>query len=279
MIPQRLIKIFLILILLAAFGGLTLKFQKTKKVMGAATQPPSEMSAAPSESIPQGKFYAPILAYHHIELRRPQNSYYVSPEIFDEQMKWLRDNNYHVVSFDKFYAAASGKGTLPEKPVVLSFDDGNVDNYTNAFEILKKYNLTATFFIKINGVAKSGAGMTWKKLREMASVGMTIGSHSVNHNNMAQMDDGELHAELVESKKILEKNLGIEIKYFAYPGGAYSKKTIKAAKAAGYLAAVTTRHKVDQEIKNDDSLYTLPRVHIDDEMPTFIDWVQGINLY
>lgn len=245
-----------------------------KEVKGIATQP--QITPTPQETIPHGKFYAPILAYHHIALRRPQDSYYVSPEIFDSQMKWLKDNDYHVISFDKFYDAILGKSGLPTKPVVITFDDDLKDQYTNAFPILLKYGYTATFFIKMNNLNKGG--MTWNNLRELLNAGNIVGSHSVNHDAMANMPPTQLKYELEESKNALEKNLGIKIKYFCYPGGSYSSATVEATKNADYLAAVTTRHKVDQEIKDSNSIYTLPRVHIDDEMPTFIDWVQGKNL-
>lgn len=261
-------------------GFIFLRPQKNKEIKGVQTQaiPIQSPSPGPDEgTIPQGKFYAPILAYHHIALKRPQNSYYVSPEIFDQQMQWLKDNNYHVVSFDQFYEAAMGRGKLPPKPIILTFDDGNRDNYTNAFPILKKYGYTATFFIKLNNANKGG--MSWKEMKELQKAGNIIGSHSINHNNMSKMSNTELRYELEESKNILEKNLETKIKYFCYPGGEYSARTIQAIKNAGYLAATTTKHKVNQEIKNSDSIYTLPRVHIDDEMPTFIDWVQGKNLF
>ena len=112
----------------------------------------------------------------------------------------------------------------------------------------------------------------------MSDAGMTIGSHSVNHNDMTKMDNETVLYEAETSKKILEKNLNIEVKYFAYPGGAYNSETIQVLKDSGYLAAVTTHHKVYQEIDSKNSLFALPRVHIDDEMPTFIDWIQGKNL-
>jgi len=82
----------------------------------------------------------------------------------------------------------------------------------------------------------------------------------------------------VQSKKILEKETGEKINFFAYPGGAYSQATIDATQNAGYLAAFTTHHNIIQQIKKEDDLYTLARIHIDDEMPSFINWVQGINL-
>lgn len=258
---------------------LIFKPRPIEEVKGTNIQNQVEVTPSPidQDTIPQGQFYAPILLYHHIALRRPQNSYYVSPEIFTKQMQWLKDNGYQVISFDQFYAATQGEGKIPSKPVVITFDDGYADQYKNAFPILKKFSYSATFFIKINNLNKGG--MTWNNLKELQKTGNIIGSHSVNHNNMAKMSDKELKYELQESKQILEKNLKTEIKYFAYPGGEYSATTIEATKNVGYLAAVTTRHAVDQEIKNDNSIYTLPRIHIDDEMPTFTQWVQGKNLH
>lgn len=223
------------------------------------------------------KFYAPVLAYHHISYTWPQNSYYVSPKIFDSQMKYLKDNGYQVISLDLFYDAFKNSGELPEKPVVLTFDDGNADQYTKALPILKKYNYTATFFIKLNNIGKGG--MSWEQIKTLAKEGMIIGSHTVNHDNLTRLSDKQLRYELTESKKVLEEKLGAPVKYLCYPGGAYSAKVIDAAKDAGYLAAVATKHKVYQEYRDENSLYTIPRVHIDDEMPTFTQWIRGINLF
>lgn len=223
------------------------------------------------------KVYAPILLYHKIEKKEPQDSYYVSPEIFDEQLTWLEDNGYSVVSLENLYEALSIGADLPARPAVITFDDGDANQFINALPILKKHRMTATFFIKINNIDKEG-GMTWNQVKELSTAGMTIGSHSVNHDNMSQMDPEVLKYELVESKKILEKKINHKVLFFAYPGGAYSQETIVATEEAGYLAAVTTHHEVYQNIKKEDDLYALARIHIDDEMPSFIDWVQGINL-
>jgi len=234
----------------------------------------------PEENPNLAKFYAPILLYHHIAYTKTENSYYVSPKIFSQQMQWLKDNGYNVISFDKFYLASTGKSGLPEKPVVITFDDSLLDQYTNAYPILKKFQYPATFFVKLNDVSSRGTtALTFSEIKEMAQNGMTIGSHSMNHDDMANMDPDTMYYELNQSKKILEQNCGIKIKYFSYPGGAYSKATIIATEDAGYLAAVTTQHKVYQQITSRSSLYTLPRIHIDNEMPSFIDWVQGKNLH
>lgn len=223
-----------------------------------------------------GYVYCPILLYHHIAKVEPQDSYSVSPEIFDQQMKWIKDNGYTVISYDDFYLAMSRKKPLPEKPVIITFDDGVHDQYQNGFPILQKYGFSAMFFLKMNNIGKGG-GLIWTEIKKMRDAGMEIGSHSVNHDNMAKMDLTTMRTELVDSKKTLEQNLGIDVKYFAYPGGAYSATTETETKAAGYLSAMTTKHEVYHKIGGD--FFAVSRIHIDDEIPTFIDWIQGKNLH
>lgn len=225
-----------------------------------------------------GKTYFPILMYHHIAPNPHNNSYYVSPEIFDQQMAWIRDNNYNVISYEDLYLALAGEGTLPTNPTVITFDDGDRDQYTYAFPILQKYGYTATFFIIINHIG-DGSYMTWDMIKELRDAGMTIGSHSVYHDDMAKMGGRQLKYELQESKKILEDELGIPINFFCYPGGAFSSAAVEKVKEAGYVSAVTTVHRVFHEIADPYDLFVLARFHVDDDMPSFVDWIQGVNLY
>lgn len=249
----------------------------TTATLTTTTFPPGPSPTNPADQIPKGKFYAPILTYHHIALRRSQDSYYVSPEIFEEQMGWLKNNHFTVISYDQFYNATLKKASLPEKPVVLTFDDGNLDQYQNAFPILKKYNYPAIFFINTDPIGRGGK-MTWPEINEMFLAGMTIGSHTLSHPNLTKIKNNQLERELTKSKFILEQKLNTKINHFAYPGGSYNDQVIKAAQKAGYLSATTTHHKVFQEIKDNLDLFKLPRVHVDDELPTFIDWIQNRNL-
>jgi len=231
---------------------------------------------SPTAGIPQkpGYIYCPILLYHHIASVSPQQSYFVSPAIFAEQMKWLSDNGYQSIKMTDLYVALSRRQKLPAKPVIISFDDGNHDQYENALPILKKYNFSAIFYIKLNNVEKSG-GMSWQELRNLLDAGMEIGSHTVNHDALTSLSTDKVKYELSESKKILEDNLKIEISSFAYPGGSYNSDIEKAVADAGYKTAVSTRRNAYQKISGD--LFLLPRIHIDDEMPTFENWVLGNN--
>lgn len=216
--------------------------------------------------------YAPVLMYHRVAPKLGQSPYYVSPDIFDEQMAWLRDNGYTVISYDTFFQGFLGKIKLPARPVVLTFDDADDDHYTNAFPILKKYGYTGTFFVPVNFVGTKGHA-TWKNLQEMVMAGMDIESHSMTHPSLDGLSFGQLDFELGQSKKILEKNLGISVKYFAYPGGSYSKPTLEAMTRAGYLSAATTKHHVYHPEKS--SPFLISRMHIDSDMISFVGFVTG----
>lgn len=232
----------------------------------------------PDQTVKVGSwFYCPILMYHHIAAKTPQESYYVSPSTFDAQLAWLRDNDYTVIPIDEFYDVAKNGGKIPVNPVVITFDDGNIDLYTNAFPILKKYGYPATVFLKINNIGEGKGGLTWKMIKEMSKAGMTVGSHSVNHDDMTKLEEQIIDQELSESKKTLEDNLGIKVKYFAYPGGAFDSNIVTKTEKAGYLAAFSTKHKVYQRFSNTTDYFNIPRIHIDDELPSFIDFVNGLD--
>lgn len=219
-------------------------------------------------------FYAPVLMYHHIAVKNPPDSYYVSPKIFAEQMAWLKKNNYQVISYDIFYEAALGKIKLPAKAIVITFDDGNADQYYNAFPILKKYNYPATFFIKVSVLDKKYY-LTTNMVKEMAAAGMTIASHTIKHQNLRKLDAIHIRTELIESKKQLEKITGQPVNYFAYPGGAFTKDIAREVERDGYWSAVTTVHRIYQQFNNPLDLYLVPRIHIDNDMPSFINWLRG----
>ncbi|PIR27049.1 polysaccharide deacetylase [Candidatus Berkelbacteria bacterium CG_4_9_14_0_2_um_filter_42_30] len=221
-----------------------------------------------------GYIYCPILLYHHIAKVEPQQSYFVSPATFDQQLKWLSDNGYETIRQDDLYLAMNRKKKLPAKPVIISFDDGDHDQYENALPILKKYGFLAVFYLKLNNIEKSG-GMSWKEIKELRDAGMEIGSHTVNHDALTSLSTDQIKYELLESKKVLEDNLGIKIFHFAYPGGNYNAEIEKAVADAGYSTAASTRRNAYQQIGGD--LYLLPRIHIDDEIPTFENWVLGNN--
>ncbi len=192
-----------------------------------------ELTEKPSETIP-------ILYYHSIMVE-PGNELRIPPLEFETQMRYLAEQGYNVVSLDQLYQYFYEKGTLPEKPVVITFDDGYEDNYTNAYPILSKYGFTATVFVVTSYINGKGF-MSWEQLQELGDRGWQIESHTINHPSLVKdkLNAASLKSELLEAKNTLEKRFGRSVKFFAYPFGDYNADVIRAVKEAGYLMAFTT---------------------------------------
>jgi peptidoglycan/xylan/chitin deacetylase (PgdA/CDA1 family) len=193
---------------------------------------------------PVGPVVVPILMYHHIDVAGPaadaiRQDLSVPPTSFAAQMGYLARNGYHPVSVpDLVEYLATGK-PLPQRPVVLTFDDGYLDNYTNAFPVLKNTGFTGTFFI-ITDFAGQGEYMSWDQAAEMAASGMDLESHTLDHPDLSVLSANSLSRQLSESRAILEKKLGKPVRYLSYPAGRYDAAVVRAAEKAGYLGAVTT---------------------------------------
>ncbi|MCX6735194.1 MAG: polysaccharide deacetylase family protein [Candidatus Peregrinibacteria bacterium] len=262
--------------------GIIFCITPTAYTKASVTQLPESADPVPPTIAPtpatSDNFYAPILMYHHISDTLPMGPYVIRTAVFDNQMNWLKNNNYHVIPYSQFYEALTTKTTLPEKPVVLTFDDNDKDQYENALPILKKYDYKAIFFIPTAYVNKRGGVMTWDMLKELLNEGMEIGAHSSTHPDLRVIPRKQLYdEELIGSKKILEEKLGISIKYFAYPGGAKSKKVVQAVKDTGFLSAVTTIYDPNHTYKDNPLL--ISRIYVGNSMENFVDFINGRNLY
>jgi peptidoglycan/xylan/chitin deacetylase (PgdA/CDA1 family) len=189
--------------------------------------------------------HVPILMYHYVDDTPPPagpdaDSLTVRTKDFRAEMKYLVENGYSTVSLADVYLAMAGRKELPGKPVVLTFDDGGLDNYEVAIPILKQYGLTATFFVITGHVGKEGQ-MSWEQLREMAAQGMSIQSHTVSHPDLRGVSASRLKSELIDSRKAIANAIGEPSYVLCYPFGAHDSKVIAATRAAGYVMAVATR--------------------------------------
>ncbi|MBI3020067.1 MAG: polysaccharide deacetylase family protein [Parcubacteria group bacterium] len=186
----------------------------------------------------------PIFIYHSVRPYFPgesslQDEYDITPELFEKHLIYLRDNGYTTVTLDELAGFIERKTTAPvAKPVILSFDDGWENQYRFAFPLLKKYGMTATFYIYTNPIGKEPY-LSWNQIRDMAAAGMTIASHTLSHRPLHLLSPAELAKELRESKRILEMKLGIPISHFATPFGYTGAKIMKAVKEAGYTTCRT----------------------------------------
>lgn len=204
-------------------------------------------------------FEVPILMYHYIRnWNKPDDqtgaTLSVSPSKFDEQMLWLVNHKYQSVDFSYFFSPYR----TSFKPIIIAFDDGYHDAYTNAFPILKKYKLSGMFYI-ITGKVGTSDHLTWDMIKEMNAGGMHFGSHTARHLNLTGTTDKVLTDELKTSKEKLEAQLNTSITDFCYPTGKYDDRVIFELKKTGYKTGITTQNGTADE-KSD--LYKLPRIRV-----------------
>jgi peptidoglycan/xylan/chitin deacetylase (PgdA/CDA1 family) len=183
-----------------------------------------------------GKVIAPILLYHHVSDDVSNNRYYVPLAVFDEQMKTLSDWGYTAITLSTLVKALIDGGPLPARPVVITFDDGNLDIYQNAFPIMTRYGFPGTFYI-IEGSLGAKSYVSVDDLKEMIAGGWEIGSHSITHVDLTQ-DHGNLAQEIAYSKTYLEQELNTQVNTFAYPYGLIDETVVDSVVNYGYLAAV-----------------------------------------
>ena len=213
-----------------------------------------------------------VLNYHMVN--RMFISLAIDPEDFDWQMKYLVDHGYHTISPDELYAFLEGKGTLPDRPVLITFDDGYVDNYTNAYPILKKYNLKATIFIVTGFVSERKGYLTWDQLREMEQHGITAQSHTVTHAPLPELSDERIREELIVSKQQAEAELGHPIEFIAYPTGAHDLHIVGIAKKAGYKGGFTVKYG---NVDRSSNVYAMERVPVFRTAATNVDFVDRLR--
>lgn len=214
----------------------------------------------------------PILNYHKVD--DFYHSLSIPPEEFEEQMKYLSENGFTTITPDQLMAYLNHDRELPENPILITFDDGYSDNFTNAYPIMKKYGFTATIFLVTNKVGHEGNFMTWDQVRAMQKDGFVFGSHTVSHAALTKVSREQGMMELTDSRKELEQQLGVKARYFAYPTGAYNRQIEDMVKQAGYKAAFTIRYG---QAGTESNPYALERIPIFRGQHTFRSFFVRLN--
>ena len=196
----------------------------------------------------------PILTYHYIRVNpdrydRMGFALSVTPSDFAAQMDWLAQNGYHTITTEDLFTYLNLYGGLPSKPVILTFDDGYADFYTTALPILRSHNFVAVSYVVTGFVGWPGY-MTTAQIVEADRSGMEIGSHTINHPNLANMSAAAVLSQLTQSKLFLEQVLGHPVLSFCYPSGKYTSAVASAVAAAGFHDATTTRFGYSYSIAN-----------------------------
>jgi peptidoglycan/xylan/chitin deacetylase (PgdA/CDA1 family) len=204
----------------------------------------------------------PVMMYHDI-LPEKQVFFDVTPEEFEQHLELLREKGLTPISLDQLVTHLRTGLPLPEKPILLTFDDGYSGHYTYVYPLLKKYNYPALFSIYTEKVGQQmgRSSLTWEQLRQMANDPLiTIASHSVSHKVLVDLTPMEIQYELEQAKRVLEAELGIPIHYFTYPEGKYNADVAAAVQTAGYSAALTMNDADEQLAGASESLLAIGRI-------------------
>ena len=174
----------------------------------------------------------PVLNYHQIN-DRDHNALTLSTPEFEAQMQYLAENGYHPITPNELADHLENGAPLPEKPILLTFDDGYIDNYKNAYPILQKYGLKGSIFIITDYLNVYPNYLTWEICQEMQDSGIIdIECHTMTHVALSELSSAEeLQHEAVDSKKAIESHLNKKVTSIAYPCGAYNDEPATARRS------------------------------------------------
>lgn len=258
--------LILFLILVSLIGYKILILDAPPKVETEQTEVkklPKNIAKNLKKDLPKTKTYKiPILLYHYVEyVKDPKDTIRISlnilPITFDDEVKTLKEAGYTFLTAKDVANIIDGKTSLPKKPIVLTFDDGYRDFYTDVFPILKKYQIKAVAYV-VPGFLDKPNNLTHNQLKEIAHSNLVeIGAHTVFHTYLKGLNEKRLKFEVTQSKQMLEQELQIKVVSFAYPYGAFDDKAVEVVKDAGFKTAVSTVPGIDASLENRFFLFRL----------------------
>ncbi len=200
---------------------------KSGKVRNATPQPGWRPYTGP----------VPILEYHVLgpaPADAPYPELYVTRPDFHQQMDWLEEHGYQAVTLEQVQDAWYHGGTLPPKPVVLSFDDGYRPQYTYALPELRKHGWAGVLNLKAEG-----SDLYESNVKAMIAAGWELAAHTIHHLDLTELGPEQLQEEVAGSRKLLQREYGVPVNNFCYPAGKFNSTVIAAVEAAGYTGATT----------------------------------------
>ena len=242
----------------------------TSGTRATATDEANTAPAPDPSTIPAGKTgdaaailarpQVPILCYHQIRdwtARDSKNAKdYITPiATFKAHIKMLADSGYHTVSPDQLFAYMTTGAKLPSKPILLTFDDTDLDQFTIARPTLDKYGYKAMYFVMTVSLGRPHY-MTKAMVKQLSDEGNIIGSHTWDHHNVKKYQGQDWVTQIDKPTKTLEDITGKKISYFAYPFGLWNTQAFPELKKRGFVAAFSLAEKRDQT----DPLFTIRRI-------------------
>ena len=235
---------------------------------GAATAGAAALDTAgqpggkvPPPSVIMGRKEVPILCYHQIRDWKPTDSktskdYIMPPADLKAELKMLADSGYHTILPDQLYAYLTKGEALPSKPIMLTFDDTDEDQYVVAWPEMKKYGFKGVFFIMTVSLGKVPHYMTREQVKALSDAGNVIESHTWDHHNVRKYQGNDWAIQIDKPTKQLEAITGKPIRYFAYPFGLWNRAALPELRKRGFIAAFQLADKMDPT----DPLMTIRRI-------------------
>ena len=224
----------------------------------------------------------PILMYHRVAKQQIPGfeSDTVTTRLFAAQMRWLAAAGYSTIGLDALIDSRINGTRLPNRSVVITFDDGYQDCIESAVPIMQSHRFTATFFLVAGLVGGRSSWLLrtrgydlplfdWTAARQLVAEGFTCGAHGMTHAHLTKLDTPACRLELAESKRVLEHHLGREVSNMAYPYGSYSEKVKELAREVGYRSACSIQFGLSAEEDDPFALHRVPVLGQD----TFLDFL------
>ena len=241
-------------------GGSSSAAVTTSAGTDSASKPAASTPAAPKLATGDYRGPVPILMYHVIKAptaSTPMAELWTPAETFKETIALLKKEGYNGVTLDQVWQAWKGGPGLPDKPLVISFDDGYLSHTVTAKPILQSAGWPGVLNLEGKNIGKGG--LTTNQVEGLIAAGWEIDSHTLTHPDLTTLDGAALKTELVDSRKLLQEKFKIPVNFFCYPVGKNDARVRAAVEAAGYKGATTVEPGVASK---SDNPYLLPRIRV-----------------
>jgi peptidoglycan/xylan/chitin deacetylase (PgdA/CDA1 family) len=202
----------------------------------------------------------PVLTYHRVAPLSAvgQLDLKVDPANFAAELQALHDAGYHTITQAQLFDAVYRGASLPSHPIIISVDDGYVDDVRTILPALERWHMVATFFV-ITGRMNEPGFLDAAQIRQLDRAGMDVGDHTAHHLDLPMLTPAELTSEVAGSRQVLARVLGHPVYFFAYPYGAFNATVVQAVRAAGFTMGYTTQSGITESTA---APLTWPRLHV-----------------
>ena len=229
-----------------------------------ATHPPVAHRSVPVLIPPAGAppraVHVPVLTYHRVAPLSAVGitDLKVEPSTFVAELAALKAHGYHTIHQWQLFDALYKGDALPAKPVIISVDDGYVDDVRTILPALERFHMVGTFFV-ITGRMTEPGFLSADQIRQLDEAGMDVGDHTAHHVDLRLLTASQLHTEIAGSRRVLERVLGHPVYFFAYPFGAFNDAVLSSLRSAGFTMAYTTAGGTTE---SSSEPLTMPRIHV-----------------